>query len=429
MKRNMKFLILFIGLVASSVLNPKQAEAQGDNLSFQVFYDALSPYGEWVDYPDLGYVWLPNAGPDFVPYSTDGQWIYTNYGWTWASNYEWGWAPFHYGRWDFDNNMGWYWFPGNEWGPAWVSWRRGDGYFGWEPMQPGLSLSLSFGREYNPNRDHWTFVRDRDFEQPDVYRYHVDNNEHERIVRNSTIIDNTHVDRTRNTTYVTGPSRDAVQQVTGRKINVVTLHENDRPGQELNGRQMRLYRPQVSRTVTNERKPAPSRVVKMNEVRRPSERISTGQPGNQNSGINRRQQQPNIVSPQNSDNQKVKVTQPKNINASDNNQRQQQRKKIYRVKPNTIQQQKPQEQPQPQAQPQPQPQRQQQQAQPQPQPRQQQQAQPQQQRQQPQAQPQQWSQKEAAANPSKRVQRRNVARQAKMNRVRAKQSKSDAQKR
>src|ERR1035437_967441 len=143
MKLNMNVLILFVGLVASSILHPKQAEAQRGNVSFQVFYDELSPYGQWVDYPNLGYVWLPDVGSDFVPYSTEGQWIYTNYGWTWASNYEWGWAPFHYGRWDFDNNLGWFWFPGNEWGPAWVTWRRSDGYYGWQPKEPGLSLSLS----------------------------------------------------------------------------------------------------------------------------------------------------------------------------------------------------------------------------------------------------------------------------------------------
>src|ERR1700754_3890356 len=72
----------------------------------QVFYDELSPYGQWVDYPDYGYVWTPNAGPDFRPYATNGYWTYSDYGWTWVSNYNWGWAPFHYGRGFYDN---YYW--------------------------------------------------------------------------------------------------------------------------------------------------------------------------------------------------------------------------------------------------------------------------------------------------------------------------------
>jgi len=407
----MKFFILFIGLVTLSVLQTKQAEAQGGNVSFQTFYDELSPYGEWVDYSNLGYVWLPNVGPDFVPYSTQGQWIYTNYGWTWASNYDWGWAPFHYGRWDFDNNLGWFWLPGNEWGPAWVTWRSSNGYYGWQPMEPGISLGLSFGREYNPNHDHWIFVRDRDFDQPEAFRYQVDNNEHERIIRNSSVIENISVDRSRQTTYVTGPAREDVQQATGRRINSVVVRENDKPGQALNNRQMRLYRPQVSKNSTDEQKPAPAKVTNLNEVRRRTVSNQTSQPANQNPVNNRTQQQPNNVSPQNSDNQRVKATQPQNINAPDNNQRQQQGDKIYRGNTNAIQQQ-----------PQAQPQRQEQQAQPQAQPQPQQQQRPQQQPQTQQPQPQ----KAVPANVSKRVVRRNIAKQAKINKVQAKEPKPDA---
>ena len=84
----------------------------------QVFYDELSPYGTWVNYPDYGYVWVPDAGSDFRPYATNGYWTYTDYGWTWVSNYIWGWAPFHYGRWFYDDYYGWAWVPGNEWAPA-----------------------------------------------------------------------------------------------------------------------------------------------------------------------------------------------------------------------------------------------------------------------------------------------------------------------
>ena len=68
-------------------------------VSYQTFYDELSPHGRWIDNPQHGYVWVPNAGRDFRPYSTNGHWVYTdNYEWMWVSDYSWGWAPFHYGR-------------------------------------------------------------------------------------------------------------------------------------------------------------------------------------------------------------------------------------------------------------------------------------------------------------------------------------------
>ena len=44
-------------------------------VSYQSFYDDLAPYGTWVNYPGYGYVWMPNAGPDFMPYNTNGNWM------------------------------------------------------------------------------------------------------------------------------------------------------------------------------------------------------------------------------------------------------------------------------------------------------------------------------------------------------------------
>src|SRR5664279_5266599 len=47
-----------------------------NEVNFQVFYDELSPYGNWVDYPRYGYVWVPYADAGFVPYSSRGHWLY-----------------------------------------------------------------------------------------------------------------------------------------------------------------------------------------------------------------------------------------------------------------------------------------------------------------------------------------------------------------
>ena len=78
--------------------NSQDYSQQQDDITYQQFYDDLSPYGNWVNYGSYGYAWVPGVS-NFRPYYTNGYWVYSDYGWTWASNYNWGWAPFHYGRW------------------------------------------------------------------------------------------------------------------------------------------------------------------------------------------------------------------------------------------------------------------------------------------------------------------------------------------
>jgi hypothetical protein len=296
MKPKFKAIVIILLMVVTSLVFAKKISAQQPYVSFQVFYDQLSPYGEWVDYPSWGYVWIPDAGSDFVPYSTQGRWILTDYGWTWMSDFVWGWAPFHYGRWDYDNYYGWFWIPDNEWGPAWVSWRRAEGYYGWAPMEPGISLSVSFGRGYDSRNDHWMFVRDRDIDRPDINRYYVNRSDHDMIIRRSSVINNTYIDNSRHTTYVTGPAREDIQNVTGRRVNSVTVEEYNKPGQEFNNNHLRIYRPEVSKDNSIEHRSAPSRITNLKDVRQPSERKVTSQPRD----INVKTSQPvNATPPQN----------------------------------------------------------------------------------------------------------------------------------
>ena len=103
-----------------------------ENIAVDVsyFYDELSPFGNWVDYGSYGWCWVPGeVASSWRPY-TNGHWIYTDYGWTWASYEPWGWATYHYGRWVFDPAYGWVWVPGTTWAPAWVAWREGDDCIG-----------------------------------------------------------------------------------------------------------------------------------------------------------------------------------------------------------------------------------------------------------------------------------------------------------
>jgi hypothetical protein len=365
MKQNIKKLAIVFLLTFAAFLNSKQSSAQQNNVSFQVFYDALSPYGQWVDYQNYGYVWIPDVGSDFAPYSTNGYWVSTEFGWTWVSDYEWGWAPFHYGRWSYDNYYGWLWVPDSEWGPSWVNWRQADGYYGWSPMEPGISISISFGRPYNSYNDHWMFVRDRDFERHDIYRYSVNRSDHAMIIRNSTVINTTYIDNSRHTTYVTGPSRGDVQRVTGRRVNPVSIQENNRPGRDVNDGNLKMYRPQVVKNNRQENKPVPRNVENMRNIKPQSERSGNSQPRDLNQknnnearptqqrdatpvGNNERQQQQKNQQEQQRQQQQRQQQQPQQTAPAGNNERQQQNNN--RTQPSQQQQQQKQQQKQQQPQ-------------------------------------------------------------------------------
>jgi hypothetical protein len=298
-----KVFALLIALNAGAWMTPQEASAQRVSVSFRLFYDELSPYGMWVDYPNYGYVWMPNEGPGFSPYATAGHWVFTDDGWTWVSDYPWGWAPFHYGRWDYDNVYGWFWVPDDEWGPAWVSWRRSPGYFGWAPLRPGISVSIAFGRQYHERNERWIFVRDRDITRSDLSRHYVNRSRNVTIINKSTVIVNTRKDNQRNATYITGPDRDDVQKVTHTTVRPVAIRESGQPGQHLSNGELQIYRPQVQKRSGNGQNPAPPKVMKLNEVRPASERNA----GN-------RQQQPRTVTPAKKD----QPPQPRAVKPSNN---------------------------------------------------------------------------------------------------------------
>jgi len=289
MKNFYKIFVLFFVLLNYSCAIQSPVSAQQGYVNNQVFYDQLSPYGQWIDNPDYGYVWIPDVDQNFSPYSTSGYWVMTDYGWTWVSDYSWGWATFHYGRWDYNNDYGWYWVPDNEWGPSWVIWRTGNGYYGWAPMRPGMNISLSFRNEYR-DIDRWTFIRDRDFGQSDSYRHYADRSDYNTIITTSRVINNTYNDRNRNTTYISGPTRNDVQQVTGRTINNITIRDNDRPGQTLKSGRLNLYRPQIQNNNDRGQKPTPSRITRMQDVKPAGERNSSNQRDKVSPNINNQQQ-------------------------------------------------------------------------------------------------------------------------------------------
>jgi hypothetical protein len=267
----------------------KKVNAQpGISVSFQQFYDELSPYGEWVDDPEYGYIWVPNVDPDFQPYATNGRWVMTDYGNTWVSNYDWGWAPFHYGRWNHNRRFGWTWVPGYEWGPAWVNWRSGGGYYGWAPLGPGMSIGISI----NIPSNYWVFVPQRYILSPRIHSYYAPRRTVINVYNRTTIINNTYVHNNR--TYVTGPRRNEIQRITRSSVPVHRITNASRPGSgRVKGRSVEIYRPNVTRSD----QARPGRVASTNDIRsnRPSSgrtdnRVNTptSRPSNRNESINSR---------------------------------------------------------------------------------------------------------------------------------------------
>lgn len=228
--------------------NDYESPGDGGAVTYQQFYDGLSPYGQWINNSQYGYVWSPYER-GFRPYSTNGRWVYSTMGWTWVSNYSWGWAPFHYGRWMYDNFYGWVWVPGYEWAPAWVAWRGGGGYYGWAPLGPGMNINISFGAIPVNN---WCFVPNRYINNYRMDRYYVRPVNNVTIINNTTIINNNYYDKTVNRNYNSGPRVMDVERETNQKIAPVRVVNRTTPGtSEVNKNQIAIYRPEVKNTTDN----------------------------------------------------------------------------------------------------------------------------------------------------------------------------------
>lgn len=212
-------------------------------VTYQYFYDSLTPYGTWYYVSGYGYCWRPTVAVVQVgwrPYCHGGRWIYTTYGWYWQSDYTWGWAPFHYGRWYMHASYGWLWVPDTVWGPSWVTWRYADGYCGWAPLPPGVHYSVGVGFTYHGSRvsvgfgfglghAHYTFVSARHFTSPHIHQYVASQQQAQTIYNNTTIINN-YIHGDNNTIINRGIAREEIVRHT--RADIPTLAVRDLPAGE-----------------------------------------------------------------------------------------------------------------------------------------------------------------------------------------------------
>jgi hypothetical protein len=205
-----------------------------DQIDIGVFYNGLSPYGDWVEMPDYGWAWAPRVDYGWRPY-TMGQWVWTDEdGWYWDSDERFGWAAYHYGRWVDDPYYGWIWVPGYEWGPSWVSWRHGNGYVGWAPLPPRARWSVGVGLSlggldidaFLPVRD-YNFVPERNIVERGAYRHVVPYAQNITIINitnnvtNYTVVNERVVNR--------GPAPELIERNTGQLVTRVRVTAAGRP--------------------------------------------------------------------------------------------------------------------------------------------------------------------------------------------------------
>jgi uncharacterized protein DUF6600 len=251
-------LLMIIGFPAQKAM----AQADEVNVTYNDFYQNLAPYGQWIDEPKYGYVWSPDVDGSFRPYYTNGHWIMTDYGNTWISDYQWGWACFHYGRWIYDAYYGWLWIPGSNWGPAWVSWREGDGYYGWAPLGPDYNFGSSVGDYHCPN-DWWVFIPCQYVYTGNYYRYYYGPRSNTNIIKNTNFINNTYENN--HVTYVSGPQGSDIKHNTHQPVRIykLTSSAGNLTTREHNG-VIKMYRPAEIRpagTANGERVAPPNAVA------------------------------------------------------------------------------------------------------------------------------------------------------------------------
>jgi hypothetical protein len=249
--------------------DPSYNEDQADNsgMSYQTFYDQLSPYGSWINYPGYGYVWVPQADAGFSPYSTSGHWEYTDMGWTWVSDYAWGWATFHYGRWFEDPTYGgWLWMPGYDWAPAWVTWGNYGGYYCWAPVGPRDYVNGHWG--YGNYDHHWNCLPREHMGEPGISRYIVSNDvvNHDRHAFESGIAIIKHDNTYGRSVFNAGPKVEDVEKVVNHPITRMTINNTTKPEKTgVHGNAINIYRPQVSKNA-NQQHAIPTKVVNPSEV-------------------------------------------------------------------------------------------------------------------------------------------------------------------
>lgn len=214
--------IFFVLAFAVAALWAVSASAAPASVSVSFFHDQLAPHGRWVAAGTYGNCWVPSGvAAGWEPY-VDGQWVYSDYGWTWASNDPWGEIPYHYGTWAYVDPYGWVWVPGTVWAPAWVTWAYTDDYVGWAPVPPTFALSATgyFGAPVVVTATRYVFVPTRQFVGVPVATVRVPAQQAVTILPHA--VKTTRFDVSHGVVRVAGPPAARVERAVGHPIQRVS---------------------------------------------------------------------------------------------------------------------------------------------------------------------------------------------------------------
>jgi hypothetical protein len=144
----------------------------------------LKANGEWVEFGGKQ-CWHPvGIAAGWRPYG-EGYWVETEAGLAWNSEEAWAAITYHYGNWVNAPELGWVWTPGTVWAPAWVAWRHGEGFTGWAPLPPVVGLQVTDSVVLGIQPAAFCFVENRFVADRYVYNHVVS------VERNTTIISHT----------------------------------------------------------------------------------------------------------------------------------------------------------------------------------------------------------------------------------------------
>ena len=221
---NMRKRILGAILFAASLafLVPRTASATV-SVSISYFQRELAPYGDWVVVGRYGRVWRPTVvAAGWRPY-TDGEWIYTDYGWTWVSYDRFGDDCFHYGTWVWADTYGWCWEPGYVWSPAWVTWAYTDSYIGWAPVSASFDFAVTgyAGSPVVVSQSSYVFVPVNQFVGTNVSNVVVPSTQNAGILTQAHKV--TRFSVAGGVVHTGGPSPAFVERVSGKRVARASL--------------------------------------------------------------------------------------------------------------------------------------------------------------------------------------------------------------
>lgn len=128
-------------------------------VDFDTVVTELAQHGTWQPEAAGKFVFQPKGlPPSWAPFR-EGQWVYTDYGWTWMGRDRGAWATGHYGHWKLEAPGKWVWVPGKDWLAAGVEWFRSGKYVGWRPAHlDRFNNPLGESTPASSNPEEWSFV-------------------------------------------------------------------------------------------------------------------------------------------------------------------------------------------------------------------------------------------------------------------------------